>query len=98
MRVPTLARAARAASLVVALSGCAQKTTLTAVDSSGAGGTLPPDGVSNPPELPHTYLDTHYSPPTGKTISVAAGGDLQAALNAAQPCDVISLAAGAVFT
>src|SRR5437667_2801861 len=32
------------------------------------------------------------------TISVAAGGDLQAALNAAQPGDVILLQAGATFT
>ena len=32
------------------------------------------------------------------TISVAAGGDLQAAINTAQPGDVIALAAGATFT
>src|SRR5882757_1894854 len=35
---------------------------------------------------------------TASTISVAAGGDLQAALNNAQPGDTISLARGAVFT
>ena len=98
MRVPTLARLARAASLLVALSACAQKPTITAVDSSSTGGTPPSGGVPNAPELPRTYLDTHYSPPSGNTISVPQGGDLQAALNAAQPCDVISLAAGAVFT
>jgi hypothetical protein len=34
---------------------------------------------------------------TGRTISVAAGGDLQAALNAALPGDAIVLAAGATF-
>jgi len=98
MRIPTLVCAARAASLIVALSACAQKAPLTAVDTSGTSGNLPPDNVPNAPELPRTYLDTHYAPPTGNTISVAQGGDLQAALNAAQPCDVISLAAGAVFT
>src|SRR5262245_64769539 len=32
------------------------------------------------------------------TISVAAGGDLQAAINAAKPGDVIALAPGATFT
>jgi len=34
----------------------------------------------------------------GATLNVAAGGNLQAALNAAQPGDVILLAAGATFT
>ena len=32
------------------------------------------------------------------TIAVPAGGDLQAALNAAQPGDVITLAPGATYT
>jgi hypothetical protein len=51
------------------------------------------------PELPRVFLDTTYSPPTrGKLIAVKAGGDLQAALHAAQPGDVIELQAGATFT
>jgi hypothetical protein len=51
------------------------------------------------PELPRVFLDTTYSPPTrGKLIPVNAGGDLQAALHAAQPGDVIELQAGATFT
>ena len=50
------------------------------------------------PELPRVFLDTTLVPPTGKTIAVAGGGDVQAALNAAQPGDVITLAAGATFT
>ena len=42
------------------------------------------------PELPRVFLDTTYSPPTrGKLIAVSAGGDLQAALDASQPGDVI---------
>src|SRR5262245_44438950 len=50
------------------------------------------------PELPRVFLDTTYNPKvTGKTISVGAGGDLQAALDQAQPGDVISLQAGATF-
>jgi hypothetical protein len=45
------------------------------------------------------FLDTTYSPPTrGKLIAVNAGGDLQAALPASQPGDVIELQAGATFT
>jgi hypothetical protein len=50
------------------------------------------------PELPRAYLNTTYTPPTGKTIAVASGGDFQAALNQAQPGDVITLQAGATFT
>ena len=50
------------------------------------------------PELPRVFLDTTVVPPTGTTITVSAGGDLQAALNAAQPGDVITLQAGATFT
>ena len=38
-----------------------------------------------------------FSTASASTISVPAGGDLQAALNAAQPGDVIMLAPGATF-
>src|SRR3989442_8989529 len=55
--------------------------------------------AQNEPELPRVFLDTTYSPPTrGKLIRVKAGGDLQAALHASQPGDVIELQAGATFT
>ena len=50
------------------------------------------------PELPRVFIDTTLVTPTGKTIAVTSGGDVQAALNAAQPGDVITLAAGATFT
>src|SRR5690242_1392590 len=50
------------------------------------------------PELPRVYLDTSYVVPTGRTITVNAGSDLQAAINSAQPGDVLSLQAGATFT
>jgi hypothetical protein len=49
-------------------------------------------------ERPRTLLDTTYVPPTGRTLAVPAGGDFQAALDAAQPGDVITLEAGATFT
>ncbi|TMI89970.1 MAG: hypothetical protein E6H00_08065 [Bacillati bacterium ANGP1] len=57
-------------------------------------------GAAGPtrPELPRARVDTTYVPPSGRTIAVPAGGDVQAALNSARPGDVIALAAGAKFT
>ncbi|HKG21591.1 MAG TPA: hypothetical protein VKC34_06795, partial [Blastocatellia bacterium] len=49
------------------------------------------------PELPRVYLNTAYVLPSGSRISVPAGGDLQSALNAASPGDVIVLQAGAAY-
>ncbi|MBI2827732.1 MAG: hypothetical protein HYX77_00490 [Acidobacteria bacterium] len=43
-------------------------------------------------------MDTTDVPPSGRAIHVPAGGDFQAALNAARPGDVITLEAGAMFT
>ena len=53
---------------------------------------------STSPRLPLVFLDTTYVPPTGSVINVAAGGNFQSALNAAQPGDVIQLQAGATFS
>ena len=51
------------------------------------------------PELPRTSLDTSYNlPMDGKTWTVNAGGDLQAAIDSASLGDVIVLQAGATFT
>src|SRR5262245_54037372 len=50
------------------------------------------------PEPPRAFLDTNYIAPVGKTINVASGGDVQAAINQARPGDVIKLQAGATFT
>src|SRR5262245_17705122 len=49
------------------------------------------------PELPRVYLNTNYTPTTGRVVAVNAGGDLQAALDKAKPGDVIELQAGAAF-
>src|SRR5213593_3511991 len=58
----------------------------------------PPDAPSaDGAELPRVRLDTSYRPPTGRTLAVSGGGDLQAALDEAQPGDVITLEAGATF-
>jgi hypothetical protein len=53
---------------------------------------------SQDPDLPQVFLDTTYPTQTGATINVAAGGNLQAAIDAALPGDTIRLAAGATFT
>jgi hypothetical protein len=49
------------------------------------------------PEPPRLSVDTTYTAPSGRTLAVGAGGNFQAALNAAQPGDVITLEAGATF-
>src|SRR5436189_1411748 len=63
---------------------------VTAVSSPVASESLP--------QLPLTFLDTTYAPPsTGQLITVNTGGDLQAALNQANSGDIIELEAGATF-
>jgi hypothetical protein len=54
--------------------------------------------VAQSPELPREIVDASYAPLSGQRIQVPAGGNLQAAINAAQPGDTIELAAGAVFS
>jgi hypothetical protein len=49
------------------------------------------------PELPRVYVDTSLVVPTGAAIKVPSGGDLQQALNIAEPGDVIVLEAGSVY-
>lgn len=58
------------------------------------------NGFDGPAELPRTYIQTAMSntPASGSTITVNAGGDLQAALNNAKCGDTIQLQAGATFT
>ena len=58
------------------------------------------DPIATPPspaEKPRVLLDTRFVEPTGRTIQVPAGGDLQAAINGAARGDVIELAAGASY-
>src|SRR4051812_15112116 len=50
------------------------------------------------PALPQVFLDTPYPAQAGQVITVNSGGDLQAAINAANPGDTIQLRAGATFT
>jgi hypothetical protein len=50
------------------------------------------------PKPPKSTVDTTLPSITGTTRKVAAGGDLQAALNASKGGDIVELAAGATFT
>lgn len=61
--------------------------------------TVPEYGFDGVAELPRVYVDTRIvqRPSTSRTIAVAANGDFQAAIDAAQPGDVITLAAGATY-
>src|SRR5262249_22204550 len=54
--------------------------------------------ASGDPEPPRVYLNTAYVAPTGRSINVNAGGNLQSALDQALPGDVIVIQAGATFT
>jgi hypothetical protein len=61
------------------------------------GCTVPPAGPGDP-ELPRVSIDTTYTPPGGAEVTLGAGGDLQAAIDAAAPGDLILLEPGASFT
>ena len=78
------------------LSRC-RVLTVAAVATLPLLASAPASGVL--PEPPRVVLDTTYTPPTGGTVrTVNAGGDLQAAINAAQSGDVITLQPGATFS
>ena len=82
------------------LSGTEAASTFTPAEiESMAKRVAPAVGITGAdPELPRVFIDTTYAPPTGRTIAVPAGGDFQAAIDQAQPGDVITLQAGATYT
>jgi len=49
------------------------------------------------PERPRRSVDTTPVAPTGRTIHVKADGNLQEAIDAARPGDLIALEAGATY-
>ncbi len=69
------------------------------IASAGSGHALPlgADPAEPAPALPTSFVDTTLVPPTGRTIEVGAGQDLQAALNSAQPGDVVAIDPSATF-
>ena len=50
------------------------------------------------PELPRVFLSSAYPATTGAVVNVPAGGNLQTAINNAQPGDTVVLQAGASYT
>lgn len=82
--------------LDVAAALMAPMAMLMAIYPMGAG--VAAASVVATPEPPRLTVDTLYTPPRGKTLTVPKGGDLQAALDAANGGDVIMLEAGAVFS
>lgn len=77
------------------------KTTVTVYVTPASAGADSATSTTIPgvtPELPRTTVDVSMPSVTGHSIRVNAGGDLQAALNSAQPGDEIVLQAGATFT
>src|SRR5262245_47593976 len=82
------------------LSGTEAASTFTPAEiESMAKRVAPAVGITGAdPELPRVFIDTTYAPPAGRTIAVPAGGDFQAAIDQAQPGDIITLQARATYT
>ncbi len=93
------------------VTGVSEGTATITATSEGQSGTSvitvslnpppPPPDTTQPPgsvaELPRVFLDTSYPTLSGGTIRVGQGDDLQAAIDAAQPGDLILLESGAEF-
>jgi uncharacterized protein YjdB len=92
--------------LVAALAAGSATVTATSNGIDGSKGlsvttstaTASASRIATRPTLPQNFVDISWKPKTGATINVAAGGNLQTALNNAKPGDEIVLAAGATFT
>jgi hypothetical protein len=74
-----------------------QATATPAPTVAPTAAPTPPSG-DNMPIPPQATVDTTLPVSTGVVRAVPAGGNLQAALDAAQPGDVVELAAGATWT
>src|SRR5262245_16406350 len=77
---------------------CAWSIHWFAAASALGFGVLGSLAFAQAPELPREFVDATYAPLSGQRIHVPAGGNLQAAINAAQPGDTIEIEAGAVFS
>jgi hypothetical protein len=71
---------------------------LLLIGVAGLGSVAAAAVGASAPERPRRSVETREVAPSGRTIAVAASGDVQAALDRAQPGDTITLEAGAVFT
>jgi hypothetical protein len=88
--------AALALSLACAACGAASNADDFAWDSA-SGDAAPREGDPGRPQLPRVLVDTRLVRQAGRRISVGRGGDLQRALDDAQPGDEIVLESGAEF-
>jgi Bacterial Ig-like domain (group 2)/Right handed beta helix region len=87
------------------VNGVSGSANLTVAGSNTPEQPTPPPTNPDPgsgvtattPELPRASGDARYVPPTGQTINVPSGGDLQGAINSANRGDVILLAPGATY-
>ncbi|MBX4189037.1 hypothetical protein KW785_00395 [Candidatus Parcubacteria bacterium] len=84
--------------LLVAIISVFKPLTRNSPQSKTASVNLSYSGFAGPAELPRAYVDTTMPSQSGQTINVASGGNLQAALDTAQPGDTIVLQAGATYT
>jgi hypothetical protein len=71
--------------------------TLAALVALAAVAAGTPEVAPTEPERPRILVEIAAPAVTGKTIALRAGGDLQAALDAARPGDAITLPPGASF-
>jgi hypothetical protein len=81
----------------VHVDGSASSTTPPPSAELPTPAPLPPASTGTIAEMPRTYVNTRYVPATGRQIRVPAGGDLQRALDEAQPGDEVLLAQGATY-
>lgn len=90
--------------LILAIAAGLHLQCRQSAEPSAAGPALPPPGAeSRPagsrPELPRVRVEMPEDRvPAGTVRAVSADGDLQAAIDAAVPGDVIALPPGAIFT
>jgi ricin-type beta-trefoil lectin protein/Big-like domain-containing protein len=82
------------ASITITLPGTTPPPTTQPPPAPAPPGVVP----SIPPTLPLATVNTSWRAPTGRTLTVNAGGNLQAALDTARRGDEIVIAAGATFT
>jgi hypothetical protein len=78
---------------------CVAMSTIPAFErpSRDRSSKVQPLTTSQFPESPRRSVDTAVVAPTGRTIRVNAGGNLQAAIDEAHPGDLIELESGATF-
>jgi hypothetical protein len=98
---PSIATVSGGVVLAVAAGATTISASVNGVGASVNVAVVVPGAPSALAALPSVYLDTQMPPAPdvgGQVISVASGGNLQGALDSANPGDVIELAAGATFS